>query len=57
MADLTQQDMAAKLLAAACERAGIDLMLNLRPGYDHSYYFISTFMAGQLGWHAARLKG
>ncbi|HET8613087.1 MAG TPA: S-formylglutathione hydrolase [Sphingomonas sp.] len=43
------------LLARACERAGIPLSLRMRPGYDHSYYFISTFMADQLRWHAERL--
>ncbi|HWI85283.1 MAG TPA: S-formylglutathione hydrolase [Sphingomonas sp.] len=43
------------LLRAACDAAGIDLTLNIRPGYDHSYYFISTFMADQLAWHARRL--
>lgn len=45
-----------QLLEAACARAGIPLTLNLRPGYDHSYYFISGFMAGHLEWHAARLR-
>lgn len=43
------------LLRNACGDAGIDLTLNLRAGYDHSYYFISTFMADHLAWHAARL--
>lgn len=43
------------LLQAACDRAGIELTLRMRPGYDHSYYFISSFMADQLGWHARRL--
>jgi S-formylglutathione hydrolase len=43
------------LLEAACAAAGIDLTLRLQPGYDHSYYFISTFMADHLRWHAARL--
>ncbi len=43
------------LLSRACDAAGIDLTLRLRPGYDHSYYFISTFMADHLAWHAARL--
>jgi len=43
------------LLRTACVGAGIDLTLHLRPGYDHSYYFVSTFMAGHLAWHAARL--
>ncbi|WP_420139715.1 S-formylglutathione hydrolase [Sphingomonas sp.] len=44
------------LLRHACDEAGITLTLNIRPGYDHSYYFISTFMADQLAWHAARLR-
>ena len=43
-------------LVAACETAGIDLTLRLQPGYDHSYYFISTFMADHVAWHAKRLK-
>ena len=43
------------LLADACARAGIPLELRLQPGYDHSYYFVSTFMADHLRWHAARL--
>ncbi|MEN2787426.1 S-formylglutathione hydrolase [Sphingomonas qilianensis] len=43
------------LLRAACDAAGIDLTLRLQPGYDHSYYFISTFMADHVRWHAARL--
>ena len=43
-----------ELLADACAAAGIDLTLRLQPGYDHSYAFISTFMADHLRWHAAR---
>lgn len=42
-------------LREVCGKAGIDLTLNLHEGYDHSYYFISSFMAAQLDWHAARL--
>ncbi|HEX7857241.1 MAG TPA: S-formylglutathione hydrolase [Sphingobium sp.] len=45
-----------ELLQAACDAAGINLTLNLREGYGHSYYFISTFMADHLRWHAERLK-
>jgi len=44
-----------ELLAAACADAGIPLTLRLQPGYDHSYYFISTFMDDHLRWHAERL--
>jgi S-formylglutathione hydrolase len=43
------------LLESACAAAGIGLTLRLQPGYDHSYYFISTFMADHLRWHAQRL--
>ena len=45
------------LLEAACRKAGIPLTLNMREGYDHSYYFISTFMADHVAWHAERLAG
>lgn len=51
---LTEQ-LRPELLATACEAAGIDLTLRLQPGYDHSYYFISTFMAHHLAWHKQRL--
>ena len=44
------------LLEAACRDAGIALTLRMQPGYDHSYLFISTFMADHLRWHAERLK-
>jgi S-formylglutathione hydrolase len=45
-----------ELLEAACAAAGIPLTLRLQPGYDHSYYFISTFMEDHLRWHADRLS-
>ncbi|MBX9881662.1 MAG: S-formylglutathione hydrolase [Sphingomonas sp.] len=44
-------------LEAACAKAGIPLTLRRQPGYDHSYYFVSTFLAEHVAWHAARLKG
>ena len=44
------------LLAAACAAAGIDLTMRLQPGYDHSYHFVSTFMADHIAWHAERLR-
>ncbi|WP_439540154.1 S-formylglutathione hydrolase [Sphingomonas sp.] len=52
---LTEQ-LKPELLAAACRDAEIDLTLRMRPGYDHSYYFISSFMADHVAWHAERLK-
>ncbi len=54
--DFLSEQLKPELLEQACARAGIDLTLRLQPGYDHSYYFISTFMADHVAWHAARLK-
>jgi S-formylglutathione hydrolase len=50
------EQLRPELLEKACAEAGISLTLRLHPGYDHSYYFISTFMADHLRWHAERLK-
>ncbi len=44
-----------ELLDAACKAAGQPLTLRMQEGYDHSYYFISSFMADHLKWHAERL--
>ncbi len=52
---LTEQ-LRPELLKSACEKANIPLTLRRQSGYDHSYYFISTFMSDHLRWHAARLK-
>ncbi len=43
------------LLRDACATAGLPLTLHLREGYDHAYYFVSSFLASQLAWHAERL--
>lgn len=43
------------LLDAACARAGIPLTLRMQEGYDHSYYFIASFIEDHLRWHAERL--
>jgi S-formylglutathione hydrolase len=51
------EQLRPELLDRACADAGIALQLRMQPGYDHSYYFISTFMADHLAWHAARLRG
>jgi len=52
-----EKELRPKLLEAACAQAGIPLVLRLQRGYDHSYYFISTFMADHIAWHAERLLG
>lgn len=43
------------LLAKAAEDAGIPLTLRQHAGYDHSYYFVASFMADHVAWHASRL--
>ena len=52
---LTEQ-LRPEALEAACKAAGIKLTLRMQPGYDHSYYFISSFIAEHIAWHAAALK-
>lgn len=49
------EQLRPELLEAACKTARQKLTLRIQPGYDHSYYFISTFMEDHLRWHAARL--
>ena len=45
-----------QLLQAACEAAGHPLQLRMRPGYDHSYYFIASFIGEHLAHHARALR-
>jgi S-formylglutathione hydrolase len=49
------EQLKTHLLGQACEAAGQPATIRMQPGYDHSYYFISSFMADHLAWHAARL--
>lgn len=44
-----------QLLSEACERFGVPLNLRMQPGYDHSYYFIASFIEDHLRFHAANL--
>ena len=46
-----------ELLRAACAAAGHRLELRLQPGYDHSYYFIASFLGEHFAHHAAALRG
>jgi S-formylglutathione hydrolase len=51
-----EKELRPELLEQSCQAAGIPLTLRRHAGYDHSYYFISTFMADHVAWHAERLK-
>ena len=51
-----ERELRPELLEEACRAASQPLELAIRPGYDHSYHFVSTFMADHLAWHAAHLR-
>lgn len=50
-----ESQLKPELLEAACAAAGIPLELRRQPGYDHSYYFMASFIGAHIDWHAARL--
>lgn len=52
---LAQGQLLPERFEAACQEAGVDLRLRLQPGYDHSYYFIASFMEDHLRHHAEAL--
>jgi S-formylglutathione hydrolase len=45
------------LLQDSCEAVGHPLTLRLHPGFDHSYYFIATFIGDHIAFHAKALHG
>jgi S-formylglutathione hydrolase len=49
------EQLKPELLESACAAAGQSLTLRRQDGYDHSYYFISSFIADHIAWHAERL--
>lgn len=51
-----EEQLQTHRLVDACRDAGVDADIRFQPGYDHSYFFISTFMAEHVGWHARHLK-
>lgn len=50
------EQLKTHLLTEACEAAGQNATIRMQPGYDHSYYFIASFMDDHLRWHAERLR-
>jgi S-formylglutathione hydrolase len=50
-----ESQLKPQLLEEACARAGMPLTLRRQEGYDHSYFFIATFIEDHLRWHAERL--
>lgn len=54
--EFLQGQLKPELLQAAAAEAGHPLTLRMQPGYDHSYYFIASFMAAHIAHHAAALR-
>jgi S-formylglutathione hydrolase len=51
-----ESQLKPRLLEDACQRSGVSLDLRLRGGYDHSYFFIATFIEEHLRFHADHLR-
>ncbi|OTI54570.1 S-formylglutathione hydrolase [Pseudomonas aeruginosa] len=54
--EFLESQLQPDLLRKACDETGHPLTLNLRPGYDHSYYFIASFIGEHMAHHASALK-
>ena len=52
-----EEQLKPEIFKAAAEEAGQALTLRMQDGYDHSYYFIATFIEDHLRWHAKQLAG
>jgi S-formylglutathione hydrolase len=52
---LTDQ-LKPELLQAAADAAGQPITIRIQPGYDHSYFFMTSFIADHVAFHAERLK-
>ncbi len=50
-----EEQLKTELLQQACESADYPMSINMRPGYDHSYYFIASFIGDHIAFHAANL--
>jgi S-formylglutathione hydrolase len=50
------EQLKTHLLDEACRKADIPATIRLQEGYDHSYFFVSSFIDDHVAWHAERLK-
>ena len=53
--EFLDEQLMPRRLETAGKNAGIGINLRFRDGYDHSYYFIASFITDHLRWHASRL--
>lgn len=54
--EFLEKQLVTKNLVETCKAAGQPLEVSMREGYDHSYYFISTFIESHVAFHAAALN-
>ena len=53
--DFLQEQLKPELLEEACIQAGQKVKIRMQPGYDHSYYFIASFIGDHIRFHAEKL--
>ncbi|MGQ3040307.1 MAG: S-formylglutathione hydrolase [Brevundimonas sp.] len=51
------EQLKPELLVEAGKASGQKITLRMQPGYDHSYFFMASFIDDHIAFHAARLKG
>lgn len=51
-----EEQLKTHLFEQTCKAAGQNVTIRMQDGYDHSYYFISTFLGEHIAWHANHLK-
>jgi S-formylglutathione hydrolase len=51
-----ENQLKPELLRKACDRAGVPLNLRLREGYDHSYFFVASFIEDHIRFHARNFE-
>ena len=49
------EQLRPQLFDDLCRQSGVDIKLRMQPGYDHSYYFVSSFLADHVAWAAERI--
>lgn len=52
-----QEQLKTHLFEAACSETGYEASIQYHAGYDHSYYFIASFVGEHIAFHAAHLRG
>lgn len=55
--EFLQNQLKTALFEGTAKVAGYPVTVRLQPGYDHSYYFVSSFIGEHIAHHAAALRG